>query len=96
MLCPEADGIVGGQACFVGDVRYRAPRVVVAAMPDVFSAIHATFAFRAGNAIRSWSSTSSGAAESVPRAPLDLGRAGRIEHEEMRRRAVDEPERDLE
>ena len=31
MLCPEADGIVGGQGPgLVGDVRYRAPRVVVA------------------------------------------------------------------
>ncbi len=61
MLRAEADGIVRGEAGLLGDVGDRSPRVVVARRcAAVFSAMHATFALRAGSEIRSCSSTSSG------------------------------------
>ena len=62
----------------------------------VFSAIAATFAGRAGSAIRSWSSTSSAERpQRVAGVALDLGRPGEMaEHERVRRRAVDQAERD--
>ena len=72
------------------------PRASSSSSRRVFSAIAATLAGRAGSEIRSCSSTSSRQRrDRVAREALDLGRARLVaEHEEVRRGAVDQPERD--
>ena len=64
-------------------------------MRAVLSATHATFAGRAGSEIALVQLDELGERrDRVPGTAFDLGRAGRVaEDEEMRRRAVDEPER---
>ena len=92
----EAHRIVGDETVSASAAAIAARAASSSSSRRVFSATAATFAFRAGSEIRSCRSTSSGSGSSGwPGIALDLGLAGHVaEDEQVRRRAVDQPERD--